>query len=292
MTITHDVESLGVGKQLGTYPSGSAEWHAAREHSIGGSDVGAICGVNPYSSPWRTWAIHTGRLGVIEATDRMRLGQLLESGILQMFAEKNPKFKVQADAGTWENILEPWQHANPDGFYIDSTGQMGIVEIKFSGYSWDGVPPMYRAQVMWYMHVTGIRQATIAAVAGGNYSEYHIRYDELEVDAMLDRVRFFWNECITENKEPLFDGAKDTYEVIRALAPGIYDGESELGPLGSDLIVGIADLEAAESKLTETKSRIMKHLDGIKTGLHYGEPLVRLQSSSTGKPFIKILRNS
>ena len=41
ITVNKTIAKLG-GNLIGTHPAGSAEWHAQRAHSIGGSDIAPI----------------------------------------------------------------------------------------------------------------------------------------------------------------------------------------------------------------------------------------------------------
>ena len=65
---------------LGTYASGSPEWHAARNEQgvISGSEIGAILGLSPFKSAFTLWAEKVGLLPVDQVGNvAMRLGQLV-----------------------------------------------------------------------------------------------------------------------------------------------------------------------------------------------------------------------
>ena len=55
------------------------DWLAERRHSLGGSDMGAVLGLNRWSSPYSVWAEKTGRLPPKEDNEAMRQGRDLGS---------------------------------------------------------------------------------------------------------------------------------------------------------------------------------------------------------------------
>jgi len=54
--------TINGAKLVGVFEQGSAEWHEAREQSIGGSEMGTILGLNPWESAYALWAKKTGKI--------------------------------------------------------------------------------------------------------------------------------------------------------------------------------------------------------------------------------------
>ena len=50
-------------QKISTLGMSREEWLKERRKSLGGSDMGAVLGLNKYRSPWVVWAEKTGRLG-------------------------------------------------------------------------------------------------------------------------------------------------------------------------------------------------------------------------------------
>lgn len=64
-----------------------SEWLCLRKTGIGGSDAGAVCGVNPYSSPAKVFMDKTGS-GVTELdSEAVRQGNDLEDYVARRFTE-------------------------------------------------------------------------------------------------------------------------------------------------------------------------------------------------------------
>jgi putative phage-type endonuclease len=272
---------------LGDFANGSPEWHELRNEPgvIGGSDIAACAGLSSWTSPITLWAKKTGQIpDEITPNMSMKLGTILEEPILQLFADEHPELTILT-TGTWANKTYPWMRANPDGLYLDADGNWGIVEVKFSRDYWTAVPQSYRAQVLWYMKVFGIKQAKLVALAGSSYQEYDIEWDEFEATTLFDAAVRFRHACI-DLKMPDWDGSNSTLETVRALNPNIEDGEVDLDELGVHYFNAVQDAEAANTKMTELKSRVIKAMEGKKRGLVYGDHLLSLRSRAGGAPYL------
>ena len=70
-----------------------AAWLRARARGIGGSDVGAICGVSPFTSARQIYLNKTGQFPDAlkpgdAAQERMRFGHLLEPVVAEEYAAR------------------------------------------------------------------------------------------------------------------------------------------------------------------------------------------------------------
>jgi putative phage-type endonuclease len=272
---------------LGDFANGSQEWHDLRNEpgAVGGSDIAAITGLSAWESAITKWAKKTGQIpDEVAPNMSMKLGTKLEAPILDLFADEHPELEIY-ETGTWANKENPWARSNPDGLYKTADGEWGIVEVKFSRDYWSGVPQAYRAQVLWYMRVFGIKQAKLVALAGSSYMEFDIEWDEFEAETLWDSAVRFRQACL-DMKMPYWDGSNSTLETVRALSPGISDSEVDLDDLGMHYINSVTDFEKANAKMTELKARVIQAMDGAKRGLIYGEHLLSLRSRAGGAPYL------
>jgi putative phage-type endonuclease len=272
---------------LGDFANGSQEWHNLRNEpgAVGGSDIAAITGLSAWESAITKWAKKTGQIpDEVTPNMSMKLGTKLEAPILDLFADEHPELEIY-ETGTWANKENTWARSNPDGLYKTADGEWGIVEVKFSRDYWTGVPQAYRAQVLWYMRVFGIKQAKLVALAGSSYMEFDIEWDEFEAQTLWDAAVRFRQACL-DMKMPYWDGSNSTLETVRALSPGISDSEVDLDDLGMHYINSVTDFEKANAKMTELKARVIQAMDGAKRGLIYGEHLLSLRSRAGGAPYL------
>jgi putative phage-type endonuclease len=283
--------NYGQALLLGSFEPGTKEWHDLRATGIGGSDVGTICGLNPWQSAFTLWAKRTGKIQE-EQTDSeaMEWGRRLESVILDKFAESHPGLEIIESPGTYQNKDRPWQLANPDAIAIDrETGEHVIIEIKTARYEDDwanGVPEYYKTQVQWYLQTFGFKNAYVAALfSGSKYREFQVIGDTFEQEVNLKSVEQF-RVYLEQDKQPDYDGATSTYETIRRLHPDIDDDEVELGDLGVHYFNAAAEAADADKKLTELKSRVLDAMGKAKRGLVDGTWMLTRQARSGGTPYL------
>lgn len=290
-TVLLNARNYGQGLHLGSFEPGSQEWHDLRATGIGGSDVGTICGLNPWQSAFTLWAKRTGKIEEDQSdSEAMEWGRRLEAVILNKFAEQHPELSVIDSPGTFQNKDRAWQLANPDGIAIDQeTGEHIIIEIKTARYEDDwanGVPEYYRTQVLWYLQTFGFQRAYVAALfSGSKYREFEVLADDFEMQTNLKKVEQF-RTYLEQNKQPDYDGATSTYETIRKLHPDIEDDEIELGDLGVHYFNAAADAAESDKKLTELKSRVLDAMGKAKRGLVEGTWVLTRQARSGGTPYL------
>lgn len=286
-TLPSEIDTILDAKLLGNFENGSEEWHALRneEGAIGGSDIAPIAGLSPWESAYTKWAKKTKQIpDDIKPSMSMRLGTKLEAPILEIYAEDHPELEVFT-TGTWANKEHEWARSNPDALYRASDGSWGIVEVKFSRDYWTEVPQHYRAQVLWYMWVFGIKKATLIALAGSSYQEFEVEWDEFEAQTLFNAaIRF--RRHIQSMQAPDWDGSISTFETVRQQNPNIADGEVDLDDLGMYYINKLDEYQRVEKELTELKSRVLHAMEGKKRGLIFGEHWISLRSRSGGLPYL------
>jgi len=75
---------------LGRWEPGSPEWHAARAHGVGGSEVAAIVGCSPFESRFSLWHRKAALVGPVDETPEMEWGRRLEPAIAAKFMDEHP----------------------------------------------------------------------------------------------------------------------------------------------------------------------------------------------------------
>lgn len=274
---------------LGDFVNGSEAWHELRNQAgvISGSEIGTILGLSPFNSAFTLWCEKTGKIDrPAIGNTAMRLGQLVEPAIRQLYQETHPEHTV-IETGTYAHKDFDWIHANPDGICVDENGVGYILEIKHTAMYWDAIPEHYKAQVYWYMFVFDLKRAVFAVVNAGRYKEYELLWDDFEFASILQQVNKF-RKYVLENIQPDWDGSESTYETVRQLSPGIESRDEELGQLGIELMNAQSKFDEAETFLREMKTRTIAALNGAKTGTINGETVVTLSQRAGGVPYLTI----
>lgn len=93
------------------------EWLQLRKTGIGGSDAGALCGLNPYSSPMKVFYDKTA--DEIEETDNeaIRIGHDLEDYVTKRFTEATG-LKVRRSNYMYRSVEHPFMIADVDRLVI------------------------------------------------------------------------------------------------------------------------------------------------------------------------------
>jgi predicted phage-related endonuclease len=289
MTIDQQIESLGHAKLLGYFEHDSAEWHEARK-GVAGSLVGTLMGHNPWRSAYTAYYEYLEQLPR-ESTPSMamKLGTVFEQPIQELWVSENADWLTAHNTGTWQSVNYPAFRANPDAIIEWVDGSLGILEIKFSRNPMNELPPHYRDQVMWYMHVLGLKKGILVAVANGELVEHEIEYEPEYAQELVAKAYLFLG-AIQNLTPPDWDGSQSTYETVRILSESIHDGDIELGELYPALIRAKEVAEETEQQFTLLKSKVLHLMDGIKVGTYQGDKVLSLQARGSGAPFIVFKR--
>lgn len=190
------------------------KWHELRGIGIGGSDIGAILGVNKYKSAIDIYIDKTE--GKKQAGNRFtHFGTKLEKVVFEEFQERHSNMKCYTVPYT---IQRGVCVANVDGMVYDpEKDRYGVLELKTtSAYNkdeWTGdtVPQSYYAQVQHYLFVTGLSFAYIACLIGGNdFKEFYIERSLEDIDCIQEKATDFWKNHVMKKVPPMLDGS-DSY---------------------------------------------------------------------------------
>lgn len=171
-------------------------WEQTRKQGIGGSDAGAILGMNRYKSAYQLWLEKTGQVPAEDVSnhDAVYWGTALEPLVARRFTEETGK-KVRR-RGTLQDTAHPFMLANVDR-WVD--GENAGLEIKtanaFAASDWDGddVPASYIAQCTHYMAVTGADRWYIAVLVGGQKFVWkEIPRIEENISFLREQEGIFW----------------------------------------------------------------------------------------------------
>lgn len=209
-----------------TQDSDEQAWLKNRTRGIGGSDIGPICGVSPFSSARQVYLTKTGQYPDSlapggAALERMSWGHKLEPVVADEFerrynadllAEGRRPIKLKVANATLAHKDHPWALANVDRLIVDAETDeiIGILECKttseYQNDEWDSgeILQSYVYQLNWYLFVTGLTKGAFACLVGGNKFYYYevTRNDELIRDVLLPQADHFWHENILKMVEP------------------------------------------------------------------------------------------
>lgn len=182
-------------------PPTRTEWLASRRRGIGGSDVAAILGLSPWTSPYALWEDKTGRGEEEVATPAIYWGTMFEPVIRQAYADATGHIVTKPEV-MYVSKEHPFMIANIDGMRED--GRLLEIKTASSSDGWgapgtDEVPDYYLTQVQHYLAVTGAPGCDVAVlISGRDFRIYEVEADAELQATLIEREKEFWHLVETD----------------------------------------------------------------------------------------------
>lgn len=217
------------------------EWLALRKKlGVGGSDAGAVIGMNPYKSAYTLWAEKTGRVAEFEGNLITEVGSYLEAFVAELFERETGK-KVRRKNRMLVNDAYPFAFADVDRLVV---GEKALLEIKTTNSipimkqlrNSSEFPEAYYAQVVHYLAVSGLEKAYLAVLINcREFKVFELERDEDEIAALMGAEEEFWYGYVQGDTPPPADGAASTSDTITAIYPESNDDTVSLIAYETDL---------------------------------------------------------
>lgn len=239
------------------------EWLRYRKLGIGGSDAGAICGLNPYVTAMQVY--HDKISDTADDTDNeaMRQGRDLEEYVAQRFMEATGK-KVRKANAIFYNEENPFMLANVDRLIV---GEDAGLECKtaspYMADKWkDGeIPIHYQIQCHHYMAVCDTRAWYIAVLIYGKEFKFHkIERDEDIIADLIQIEKDFWEDNVLSRTLPAPDGPKAADKVIASYFKETEPVSILLPPSFDGILKHRQDLVSAIDEMEKEKKQIEQEL--------------------------------
>ena len=249
------------------------EWLKVRTKGIGGSDIGAICGVSPFTSARQVYFNKTGQFEEAlkpsaAAQERMHFGHLLEPIVADEFARRTGKRLLNV-AATLAHKDIPCMRANVDRLIVDDDGKpYGILECKttseYNNEEWESgdILLSYVYQLNWYMHILDLTYGAFACLVGGNKFYYYevFRNDELINNTLVPAAKNFWFNNVLALKEPELQ-ATDTDFANKVYAEVAKNSEITMaGDTENELAKTVFECKRKIKELTATMEEAQNRL--------------------------------
>ena len=202
---------------ISTLTMSREEWLKLRKSGIGGSDAGAICGLNPYASPMSVYRDKTSEVVSDLDSETMRQGRDLEDYVARRFMEATGR-KVRRSNMMYRSDAYPFMIADVDRLIVEEDAGLECKTASaYNADKWkDGeVPLHYLMQCCHYMAVTGRSAWYIAVVILGLEFKYaRIDRDDYLISQLAAIEETFWNNHVIPRVLPAPDGSKACDEVL------------------------------------------------------------------------------
>ena len=222
-----------------------------RRKGIGGSDVAAIAGLNPWKTPLQVWKEKV--LGdTVEENAAMSWGTKLEPLVLDTYAQQTGATLRKRDMV----LADGWRMANVDAEAV-LDGNTYVVEAKTArtdkgwgqAYS-DDVPDHYACQGQWYCDVLGLDRVDFAVlIAGSDFRIYTQRKIPLVVNQLRTLAERFWHENVLKEIPPDPVTAAEANDLWRKST-----GRSVTLP--EDVVIAINNRKAYRDQIAQLEQQI------------------------------------
>lgn len=254
------------------------EWLKERQCGIGGSDVGAILGVNKYKTPFEVYLEKTEPITEVgEQSESAYWGDQFEEVVAKEFEKRTGK-KVRRDRKHYKHKDYPFMVANIDRRVV---GENAILECKtanqYLATEWqdDEIPASYLLQVQHYLFVTGAEVGYIAVLIGGQkFIWKEAQRDEELIQMIIESEKNFW-KMVQDKTPPALDGSSAAENYLKEKYKQAESEKSiELGFEYKDKIKAYFELkeqkDLLENQIKEIENQIKFELKDAEIGFTPG----------------------
>lgn len=263
-----------------------------RKLGIGGSDVAAIMGLSPWTTPMEVYIDKITPEVIIKETPSTKKGIENEERVLQLYSENNSVKLIPKPKFHDKEI--PYLFANPDAITEDKSR---IVEAKttgaFSKTFADGIPQTYICQVAHYCMIAEVEFADIAVLNLDNntYTEFTYFRDYNLEDRIRKACVNFWENHVLKRIPPLAI-TEDDVELLYPESEPESSIEADTKILNNYEVIKRAneeikrlkkDIEELELSISPYKARLMEELKDKEVITLAGKRLITWKTSTANR---------
>lgn len=253
---------------LERFPDGSPEWLEQRRHGIGASDVAAVLGESPFSTPYRVWLDKIGQRWDAPKGEHLEWGHRLEPAIAQWVADHHPEVGQVCDGIDVASVEYPWLTAKPDRVIVPDGARDTLIPLELKTSSewmsgeWDTIPPHYLLQVLTQCIVLGADRGYLAALIGGHstrFFEVIVSEHQSKVERIITETEKFWQRVTALDPPPVTD-VKEAMHRWQG-GGGAVTCDLELYDLLGKHTIAKADEKEAREAADALKVEILKRIE-------------------------------
>ncbi len=256
------------------------EWLKLRTTGIGGSDAGAIMGLNEYATPLSVYLAKKG-FASFEGNAATEWGNILEDKIRQK-AKADLGIEIEPVPGMFTSKEYSFMNANLDGLvYVEGEKEiagsvvtgLGGHEIKTSrtgkGFGNDEIPDSYYAQVQHYMAVTGLDFFILTVYIFDRYEGRHYvvpRMDDFILQ-LIEAEKNFWNDNVLASVMPSPTGNENELELLKSMPMAeTIELDSECESLLDEKAVIDKQIKELQVKVNALKEQVLIKMSAASNG--------------------------
>ena len=200
-----------------------AQFTADRLTGLGGSDLGAILGLNPYRTPFQVWSEKTGRSESFTGNLQTRFGSYAEEFVAREYSDRTGRQVQRYNSllrhpnapllGHIDRLVVP-EGAKRASHQREIRTDLGL-EAKTAHAlaasrtgDWgepgtDAVPASYLIQCQAYMLLTGCAHWDLAVLFGNSdFQIYHLHQDQELGEYIVEEASRWWRDYVVADVPP------------------------------------------------------------------------------------------
>lgn len=260
----------------------SEEQQRIRMTGIGASEIAAIVGKSRWSTPFDIWARKRGQLDPYEETKPQKRGRILEPSVLAWWSEDSG-LCLRKSPGTIRHPTISIALATPDAYgsysprgkpivYVEAkTGRFGA-RAEWGPEGSDEIPAEYLLQTVWGLGVSGLPEAQIPVLFGGDdFRIYRVNADPELFGVLADAAQKFWRDHVEGETAPAIDDSDAASAYLKKRFPSesgdqLLDATAEIERVANRISILKQSKKLTEAELTATENAI-REIIGDKLGI-------------------------
>jgi putative phage-type endonuclease len=258
------------------------DFHAERRSGLGGSDLGAILGLNPWRTPFAVWQEKTGRAEPFTGNLQTRFGSYAEEFVAREYSERTGRQVQRYTAmlrhrqapliGHVDRLVVPagakrasHRHEIRTNLGLEAKTAHALAAARGDDWGEDGtdqVPQSYLVQCATYMALTECQHWDLACLFGNSdFRIYHLIRDA-ELEAMLiDEASRWWQNHVIADIPPDPSSEAEARQRWAAHVPGkVIDLDHDTLALLREYAALKEQERAIESELKAVRDRLIPAL--------------------------------
>ena len=266
------------------------QWLEERRKGIGGSDIAAILGLNPWKTPYRVYQEKRKEVEDWQGNEATEWGKRIEPAIRQWYSDTTGR-AVRIPDKILCHSKYPFMLASLDGYTDDGR----VVEIKTArstkGWGEPGtneIPDYYALQVQHYMLITGFEVCDVpVSIGGGSPELYEVPADKELQELIIEACTEFWRRVQDGNPPDPISYADAVQRYGKSRAEGVIIASEEAISTVDELRAVREEIQRLEAIEEELRGKIIITLGdaGDTLALPDGTPLVTYKMTKGRKSF-------
>lgn len=275
-------------------PKDTEEWLEYKKHSIGGSEIAAIAGLNQWTSPRDIWFIKTGQKEFDAPSLPMLRGKFFEQALVSIWEHETGHKVVKSSA---KDILYidkeyPFLSVTPDRRFWHKEGGKRTLEAKTTFSRHEEPMDSWIIQTQWELGFTGDEYGELVweyPDARTVFKHIEIKFEPELFQKLKDFAIDWWNTYIIGGvmPEPI-----NTNDIINQF-PKEEEGKSV--ECSNSLALTYTEMKQIQEKikdltsdLEKKKFEIQRFMEDAETVTYLGEKIFSWKANKNGSRIFRI----